>query len=291
MSSPFRSASCVAALAMVSALGRRAAADVPVEQCVAANTQSQALERQGKLTLAREQLERCVDASCPALVRGDCTQRLDQLEQAQPTIVFDARDGDGHDLAEVKVSVDGRPFADRLDGIALPVDPGEHAFTFEMAGAPPTTQRFVLRQGEKARRERIVLGPPPPIAGPPLAANPVSLPGNAEVSHGLAPQRLAALAALGVGVVGLGASAAFAMRANAKDSDSEALCRGGVCTEDGLRMNRDARKAGDLATVAFALGAVGIAGSLVLWFTGPPAAGPSAQVGISAGSVRLRGTW
>jgi hypothetical protein len=65
--------------------------------------------------------------------------------------------------------MDGVQLAERLDGIALAVDPGEHAFTFSSAGQPEIRKSFVIRQGDKDRHERIAFGPPPGLAAPPPA--------------------------------------------------------------------------------------------------------------------------
>jgi hypothetical protein len=133
--------------------------DVTKDQCVDANSKAQPLRRAGKLVAARAQLAICADPRCPGIVRDDCTQRLDDLERVQPTIVFDAKDSAGNDLSEVKVSMDGKALVGRLDGTAIAVDPGPHAFTFEVSGQPNITRGFVLKEGEKLRRERIVIGP------------------------------------------------------------------------------------------------------------------------------------
>jgi hypothetical protein len=85
-------------------------------ECIDANTQAQSLRRDGKLSAARVQLLKCSDPGCPSIIRDDCTSRLDEVEKAQPTIVFDGKDGDGHDLVAVSVTIDGQPFADKLDG-------------------------------------------------------------------------------------------------------------------------------------------------------------------------------
>jgi hypothetical protein len=133
--------------------------DVTKDQCVDANTKAQSLRRSSKLVAARAQLAVCADPRCPGMVRDDCIQRLDELEKVQPTIVFDAKDGAGNDLSDVRVSMDGKPLVGRLDGTAVAVDPGPHAFTFEVTGQPIVTRGFVLKEGEKLRRERIVIGP------------------------------------------------------------------------------------------------------------------------------------
>jgi hypothetical protein len=131
--------------------------EVTKDQCVDADTKAQSLRRDGKLRAAREQLSVCINPGCPGIVRDDCTQRLDELERVQPTIVFDAKDGAGNDLVDVRVTMDGKPLAGKLDGAALLVDPGAHSFSFEVVGLPAVTRSFVLKEGEKSRRERIAM--------------------------------------------------------------------------------------------------------------------------------------
>src|ERR1019366_8465548 len=106
------------------------------------------------------------------MVRDACTKRLDELEKAQPTIIFRAKDASGQDVSAVKVTVDGRPLADKLDGTALPVDPGDHVFTFTTADQPPVTKTFVIGSGEKERREPVIFGgaPASPTPAQPTAA-------------------------------------------------------------------------------------------------------------------------
>jgi hypothetical protein len=151
-----------------------ALADLTKAQCIDANTSGQHLRREGKLSEAREQLRSCTDALCPSIVRDDCTRRLDELEKAQPTIAFEVKDGSGADVTAVKVTMDGKPLTDKLDGTALPVDIGQHVFTFDVAGDKPVTvsRTLLLTEGEKGRRERIAVGGPPGSALPPAPPMP-----------------------------------------------------------------------------------------------------------------------
>jgi len=276
-------------LGALSTIARAEPADVSVDRCVGANTAAQSLRREGKLGAARAELAVCVDAKCPALVRDDCTQRLDELERAQPTIVLEAKDNQGHDVSEATVEVDGRPFTQRLDGIAMAVEPGEHTFTFEVKGFPKLAQKFVLREGEKGRREQILLGgalQPAAMGGTSLRSSPVD-------ATPLGVQRVASLVALGAGLVGAAAGVAFAVEAKAKANDADAYCPRTVCANDAaLRMNQDARVAGNLATGAFVVGAAGIAGAVVLWLTAKPSpSSPTAEVALVGGTLRVQGTW
>jgi hypothetical protein len=75
------------------------------KECLDAHVKGQDLRRDGHLSAAREALRACAASTCPAIVRDDCTKRLDEAERAQPTVIFEARDGAGNDLADVKVTM------------------------------------------------------------------------------------------------------------------------------------------------------------------------------------------
>jgi hypothetical protein len=266
--------------------------DEVLDRCVDAHTLAQSFRREGRLNAASERLKICADASCPSLVRSDCTQLLDDLDRALPTIVFDAKDDAGGDLTEVKVQMDGRPFADRLDGIAIAADPGEHTFTFEAAGHSAATQRLVLREGEKGRRERIILASNSPattrIAAAPGPVAPLQSP---PVEIGA--QRWLALVAGGVGVIGLGASATLALLAKSKSDDANAVCPNVVCpVPQAVNMNHDAIILGNTAMVVFVASAASVGAATVLWLTAKPTSRrPSAAVALGPSTLVVRGTW
>src|SRR5882724_84046 len=117
------------------ALAQRArAADPTTADCIAANDGSISSRNDHNLRAARAQLLVCAASACPADVRTECTRRVAEVNAAMPTVVFAAKDQTGKDLAAVKVTMDGEPLADRLDGTALSVDPGEHSFVFDAEG-------------------------------------------------------------------------------------------------------------------------------------------------------------
>ncbi|HXN31028.1 MAG TPA: hypothetical protein VN894_04165, partial [Polyangiaceae bacterium] len=170
-----------AAILLVTADGVASGAGPTTAGCLAANESSIALRNQHKLHAARAQLLVCSAASCPADVRNECARRVAEVNAAIPTMIFEAKDGLGNDLAAVRVTMDGQPLVDRLEGTGLPIDPGEHAFAFETEGQPPVEKHFVIHEGEKGRRERVVFGAAPAAA--PLAApsqpSPAALPNEA----------------------------------------------------------------------------------------------------------------
>ena len=193
------------------------AASPTTAECLAATEQSLTLRNEHKLTAARARLLVCAERSCPDDIRNECIRRVSEVNAAIPTIVFEAKDAAGNDLAAVKVTMDGGALADRLDGDALAVDPGEHAFTFASVGQPDVRKSFVIRQGDKDRRERVTfvapvaLAAPRPAAGaeaPVVTVRPPPPPTAATVPEG-GPHRALAwiasgttVAAIAVGVIG-----------------------------------------------------------------------------------------
>jgi len=133
------------------------AAPPSVDQCLAANDTAQDLRRDGKLRQAREKLILCIAPSCPGAVREDCAQRMSDVDAAMPSLIFDVQDGSGHDLSAVKVTLDERLLADRIDGSAAPVDPGTHTLLVE-GGGFSHSETIVVHEGDKSRHVRVVLG-------------------------------------------------------------------------------------------------------------------------------------
>jgi hypothetical protein len=271
-------------------------ADMTKGQCIAANTKAQDLRRDGKLSEARAQLQTCGDPSCPALVRDDCTRRLNELEGAQPTIIFDAKDGSGHDLSAVSVTMDGHPFADKLDGKALPVDPGEHEFTFTVAEQPPVTEKIVIKESAKERHESLVIGTPPP---PPAVAVDMA-PAPAAAAEGMGTQKKVGIVLGAVGIAGVAVGGVFGLLTASAISKQKTDCASSANCANHAQAASDHSTwttDGTVSTVAFIAGGALIASGAVLFFTArhateePTAAGlvvmPS--LGPSGGGMLLRG--
>jgi hypothetical protein len=273
-----------------------AVADVTKAQCVDANVKAQELRRDGKLAAARGQLRACADPSCPSMVRDDCTKRLDELERAQPTIIFGATDASGADLVDVRVSMDGQPLVDHLDGKPLSVDAGAHVFTFEAAGQPPVAKKLVVAEGEKGRHERVVLGaggssvtppetqparqaPPAPEAGTPSA--PAKVPGSAE--RGMGTQKMLGLVAGGVGVAGVAVGSVFGLMALSQKSQQESDCGGPCSAQSHAQAINDHSTAitdGTISTVGFIAGGALLVGGAALFLIGGRSSDQPAATGI-----------
>jgi hypothetical protein len=295
-------AAAAAVLLAVLPASTPAMADMTKDECIDANAKAQDLRREGKLSSAKEQLTKCIDPSCPALVRSDCTKRLDDLANAQPTIAFEAKDTSDADVVLVNVKMDGKPLTDKLDGTALAVDPGQHVFTFEAVGRPPVTRTLVVTEGEKGRRERIVLGAPPATVSPTLATPPSSAGAPASLGSnggGMGTQRILGLVAGGVGLAGIAVGGVFGAMTLSKKSQQEAAC-GASCSPSGHAQALSDHSAGitdsAIATVGFIAGGALLVGGVVMFVTSPSSPRPAEigilpSVGPGGGGILVRGSF
>jgi hypothetical protein len=237
------------------------------------------------------------------MVRDDCTKRLDELETAQATIAFEVKDASGADVSAVTVTVDGQPFASTLDGTALPVDRGSHVFVFTVAGQPPVTRTFVLTEGEKGRREKVVLGEAAPLAAP-EAERPAT--GSSAVEpaltrSGMGTQKILGLVAGGIGVAGIVSGSVFGAMALSEKNDQTADCGSSTCSSKGraqaLSDHSTGITDGTISTIGFIGGGALLVGGAILFFTGghsSAASSPSGMllvpsVGPAGGGMWLRG--
>ncbi|MBX3189176.1 MAG: hypothetical protein KF819_19290 [Labilithrix sp.] len=156
-----RSLHVLAAFAAVALASGRAGAqdgaigpDKPVDkaECIGHLDRAQSLQSARKFKDARASYLACTNPSCPELLREDCSRSLVDLDANTPTVVFSAR-ADGHDIADVRVLLDGEALSSALDGRAVALDPGAHVARFEAIGprGGNVEIRVVAREGEKNR--------------------------------------------------------------------------------------------------------------------------------------------
>ena len=244
------------------------------EQCIAANEAVQYLREAHKLREAREKLLLCVSEACPGPVREDCAQRLDEIGKATPSVAFEVKDSVGNDVDGVKITMDGQPLAG-IPGTAIELDPGEHTFVFEAAGLAKVEKKLVVVEGVKGRRETVRMGDgkaePQPVFS-------TSAPSRQEGSVRSGGPPVFAWAAFGVGGAGLVLGITAGLVAGGKHSTLQGEC-------DNSTNTCAPPFAGDLdafhtwrtvSTVGYVVGALGVAGGAVLWFTAPKASNTSA---------------
>jgi hypothetical protein len=267
------------------------------QQCVDDNAEAQELRRHGRFADASERLNRCAVEACPAIVTDDCTRRLDDLKKAQPSLIFEVRSLTGADIISVRVAVDGRLLADHLDGTPLNVDPGAHVFTFEIPGQPPVTRHLLVREGEAARHEPVVIGGPS-LSPTPVAATAPIVPARplmpAGQDGGLSTRQVVGLSTAGLGAVGAVVGTIFGVKARSAWNEVKVICGGdpGRCVDapSASPHRSQALSDGTVSTVAFVAGAALIAGGAFLYLTGGEhhegkSQGVSVSAAVDAGRV------
>jgi hypothetical protein len=250
-----QSARAVVRSAVIAAAGLLAAANAQAEPtCISAYEQTQTLRKDGKPAAAKAQALVCAREACPALLARDCTKWLSELEVMVPTVVLDPRSPSGAARTDVRVKLDGAPFADRIDGKALAVEPGPHTFAFEADGAAPVERAVLVREGDKLARITVTLGAD--------AARPVPL--GVWVFGGAA-------------VVALGTSALFVVDGFAKKSDLDA-CKPRCAASDVDAMSSSFT----VADVALGAGVVAGAAALYLYLARPAASSTTTGARVQA---------
>jgi len=217
------------------------------EQCIDANEAAQKLIRSGSFAEARPHVEMCQSPSCPELVRTDCADLAKAMVQTMPTIRFEAHDAKGNPVTNVKITMDGKVIAERIDATPITVDPGKHSFEFESPGLPRTSKAISLNAGEQ-RTERVDM---------------VDKTGQILRTSGLVVG--------GVGVLLVGYGGFLAVRAKVRYDKGLDHCPDGPnsCDPVGVKYGEDAHDDAGTATTMMIVGTVLAAGGAALYFLVP----------------------
>jgi hypothetical protein len=219
--------------------------------------QTEAMRAEGQYRTARTRLLECVNAQCGGDVRRRCAATLQKLDAGTPSIVVRAVDSSGNDLTDVAVSLGDERLVNELDGMAIPVDPGEHRFVFTRDGHGPVVQTLSIERGEKFRAIDVVIGSEPTLALPPASE------GSSSGASGSSERAVAAATLLGVGLIGVTSFTVLGLRAR---SGEEALerCKPN-CSEgrvDSVKMRYL------LANVSIGVGALALGAATYLFLSG-----------------------
>jgi hypothetical protein len=202
---PFHAGACL--LLLTFSMSPARAADDEKAACFDAAEKGQTLRQAHRLIEARDQFRLCVAPICPATMRTDCSGWLDDAERLIPTVVLSAKDAAGNDAFDVTVTMDGAPLASKLDGAALPVDPGGRTFRFQFSDGAILEKQALVVEGRKAMDVAASLVPPAgprlppvPVASAPLVTTPSSA---VRVTPHANSLRTAGWIVGGIGVAGL----------------------------------------------------------------------------------------
>lgn len=268
------------------------AADPTPTDCVAATHASVDLGKRQELRAERAQLLICAATSCPDAIRKDCAARLDDVNARIPSLVVTAKNSAGTDLTAVTVTMDGEVLAQRLDGTPLPVDPGEHTFTFEANGYPLITNTWMIDKTEKSPRQITFETSTAPTSAPLPAGTRRSE--TTDKGQGTDPHKIAALVGAGVAVVGLTVGTVYGVIALSRKSSAQSVCPGSSfeCpTQEGVNKWDSAASAANVANVMFVIAGLGAIEAAVFWLTPSSSVVTSPQVGVGPGVVQLKGAW
>jgi hypothetical protein len=254
--------------------------------CLSSAANGQTLRDAHKLVEAREQFRICASAQCPAMVQGDCGQWLADVDRSLPSVVITAKNWAGADRVDVRVTVDGQPLLTKLDGEAIPMNPGEHTFHFEEPDGTQVDQQVVVREGEKNQNIGAVLGKaPPPTEAPRAATETVAPPKHS-------PMRPAGLVIGGIGVAGLATGAVLGLLAASTWSTAKSECPTHVgCSAQAVSDQQHTATLGTTSTVLFVAGGVFVAAGVTLFLTAPKADAPSVGIQVSPDRISLAGAF
>jgi hypothetical protein len=259
-------------------------------ECVNAYSKAQSLRDAHQLASAREQLRICARPVCTQFIVQDCTSWLADVEPRIPSVVLAAKDANGSELADVTVSLDGKVFAQKLDGRSMELDPGQHTFSFVSADGRKVETSILVLEGQKARPVAVAFAAPKPVAaGAPASPPAVTSPpeGVAPVGHG---SKTLAFALGGVGLGGMVVGGIFGALAMSRSSKAKDECSPTNCpstAHDEAVVDHDAAsQAATISTIGFvAGGALAALGAILLLKS------PSEEAkGATAGALGFEGT-
>lgn len=183
----------------------------PEASCEAVQ-KTETMRAAGQYRAARSLLLECVNAQCGGDVRRRCAATLQKVDAVTPSIVVRAQLANGDDVSDVSLSIGDEQLASSLDGIAIPVDPGEHRLVLQRPGQAPVSQVVNIREGEKFRAVNVMLEPSPLVSG-------VAPSSRAPESSGFDGRLAAGGTLIGVGVIGLASFTWLGLKARSDENE------------------------------------------------------------------------
>jgi serine/threonine-protein kinase len=195
--------------------------------------------------------------------------------------------------AGLMVQRDGVPVGDPQWGLPIPVDPGEHTVQVGAPGKKPWQARITVAAEANLQSVSVPL-----LENAPAEQKPALVVSAGPHSRA---QRTAAYVSFGVSGASAIVGSVFGLRAISKNNQSDApeQCNpNNDCVASGATLRNQARSAGDVATVLFAVSGVALATGFVLLLTEKKQEAPAATqitagafVTPSSAALSLRGAW
>jgi hypothetical protein len=170
---------------------------------------------------------------------------------------------------------DGTAVEPAIVGTPIPIDPGKHDVEVVAAGK----RKWSIEVDVSTSASRVTVNVP--NLGDGLQTRGPSMPAAPDPARYSGAQRGVGIGVGVLGVMGVAAGTVFGLKASSDWSGAKTHCRSYPqgCDSVAVTLAQDARAAGNAATVAFAIGAVGLVGGAVIFFTAPK--NPSTEKGLS----------
>ncbi len=252
-------------------------APADAEGCATAYAKGQEDRLAGRLFTARSAFLRCAAESCPKATANDCQRWASEVEADLPTVRIHVRDVHGAEIARPSVSADGVPIP-RTD-LARPVilEAGPHLLRVEASGFRARAVETALRPTDRELPVDVVLRS---LIEPE--------PTKPDASAHSRPVPPLAVAFAGVGVLALGSSLYFGLRAHAQYEDLKASCAPN-CSESEASSVHHKALAADLSLL---VSAAAFGAATWLYLNRGPAPHPvvalSIEPGADGGALRVR---
>ena len=184
------------------------------------------------------------------------SKRADELEPRLAKL--DVRVAPGDDPGLLDVRLDGVALASSTLGVDVPVDPGSHTIRATARGRRTFEKTFTV--ADRRATTAVTLDLPLDTRG--------------------TTQRTAAIVVAGVGAAGLAAGGVLGLLAMSNWNRARSECTSGTsgCNQDALGLKSTVDAEALASTIAFGVGAAGLAGAALLWWTAPS---PSASRGTA----------
>jgi hypothetical protein len=188
---------------------------------------------------------------------------------AKLTIAVDA----GSDVEGLDVKRDGVAVGHAAFGTAIPVDPGAHVVEATAPKKKTFTAKVEVAPRQTDARVTVALEDEPQAVAPPPVAT-AAAPAEEKPSTGSDGSTLKTVGLVtgAVGILGLGTGAVFGFIAKSKNDQAlePQNCRTStLCTQAGLSLTDDAKRAATVSTVSFIAGGVLVAAGVTLWLAAP----------------------
>jgi hypothetical protein len=200
-------------------------------------------------------------------------KRMAELERSLARVVVDPPTK----VELVEVLVEDRRIPEAEKGAIFAAEPGQRKLTFRAKGKKQATQLVSITKNERPQRVQVpemedqpkepVVAEPAPPPPPPPASTP--RPSQKPKEHeGWGAQKKIAVAAGGVGILGVAVGAVFGVKTMFGH-----VCVDGPATQCTRQVRDDASTWGAISTVSFIVGGVALGTAAVLWLTAPSSSG------------------